>query len=122
MESNIKMPNPWGMLFIFWVLVFMFVMTQCHAQKQVHHYDTVYCHVEAIKKVIEQPSSSGKSTRLFVVYNTPDIHELIPISRSTYDYMRLCEANGVKPSLGIKIKDGQIATIIKYRRKYYVKK
>lgn len=115
---NNKYPNPWVLLVLFWLIVLLCVTAHCNAQKQTAYYDTCYCHVEYIKKYVQQPSTSGKTIKIYAVYNSPDIHELIPVSKTTFEYIKLCDSNGIKPSLGIKLRNGQIHSIIRYRKTY----
>ena len=82
-------------------------------------YDTVVCKTECIDKYIEEKTTSGK-IRYYAIYNDTknDISELIPVSPSVLSYIRMCEANKIKPSLGIKLKNGQISSIIRFKNKY----
>lgn len=119
--------NPWVLNMIFWIILMLLVWcttTKCSAQSQQAHYDTCYCKVECIQKFIAQPTSSGKSTRIYAVYidRQNDISELIPVSKTVHEYITLCRNNGIRPQLGIKLKNGQIAGIIKYRKRYVKKR
>ena len=101
------------------ILLLIFVTKHCHAKAV---YDTIPCSTECIQKFIEQPTKSGNS-RIFAVYTDEkdNIIDLIPVSASVYDYILLCKHNNINPSLGIKLRDGQIYSIIKYKRKYVKK-
>lgn len=84
-----------------------------------HHYDTLVANVNCIDKYIEQPTSTGKSTRVYVVYNDDklQISDIIPVSKSVMEYINLCRTNGITPSLGIKLRDGEISSLIRIKRR-----
>lgn len=112
-KNNRLDPGFWIGLVLIAVVLAIFPI-RCKAQ------DTIPCRNECIQKVLEFPTVKGDRTKLYVVYvdEKNDIQDLIPVSRSVYDYMNLCKDNGVKPTLGIRIKNGQIVSIVKYKRKY----
>lgn len=101
------------------ILLLVFTTKHCHGKAV---YDTIPCRTECIQKFIEQPTKSGNS-RIFAVYTDEEnnITDLIPVSGAVYDYIVLCKSNSVKPSLGIKLRDGQIYSIIKYKKRYVKK-
>lgn len=101
------------------ILLLVFTTKHCHGKAV---YDTIPCRTECIQKFIEQPTKNGNS-RIFAVYTDEkdNIIDLIPVSASVYDYILLCKHNNINPSLGIKLRDGQIYSIIKYKRKYVKK-
>lgn len=103
-----------------WLILFILLFLsarQCYGQA-----DTVICKQECIEKIVEIKTDKGK-IKHYAVYNDykNDVSELIPVSQSVMDYIKLCKTNGIKPSLGIKLKNNQIVSIIKYRRKYGTK-
>lgn len=81
--------------------------------------DTIKCHNECIQKIIPQKTKSGK-IKLYAVYtdSTYDISDLIPVSESVLTYIDMCKKNGIKPSLGIRFRNGQITSIVRYKNKY----
>ena len=81
------------------------------------------CNITCIDKFVEGKTSTGK-TRYYAVYNDTknDISELIPVSQTVMSYIRLCESNKIKPSLGIKLRNGQINSLIKYKATYIRRK
>lgn len=85
--------------------------------------DTVLCNPANIVKIVEVPNKSGTSTRTYAVYEDKgnNISEIIPVSKTVLEYINLCIENNIKPNLGIKLKNGQIVSIIKYKTKYKVK-
>lgn len=78
--------------------------------------DTILCKTECIVKYIQTETKSGK-VKTYVVYKDEKngIEELIPISQTVLDYVKLCGQNNLKPTLGIKVKNGQIVSLIRYK-------
>lgn len=111
--------------YIGWViLVLLFVMSilQCKGQQKVV-LDTVICKNECIDKIVELTSETAKKPKYYAVYNDlkNDVSELIPVSQNVINYINVCKSNKIKPSLGIKLKDGQIVSIIRYKKRYIKK-
>lgn len=113
-----KEPIPIG----FWIgllivsLLIWFVPNRCTAQSC----DTIPLQNEHIQKFVVQPTK-GKNDKIYMVYKVDEknnILDLIPVSNSVYSYITLCEQNGVKPSLAIRLKNGVPYSIIKYKRKW----
>ena len=106
------------------LLILFFSAVRCCAQtKTKAQIDTMICHTEYIDKYVEATSSTGK-VRYYAVYNDTknDISELISVPQSVMNYIKLCEDNKIKPSLGIKLRNGQINSLIKYKPRYIRKK
>lgn len=84
--------------------------------------DTIPCKREYIIKYIKD--DNGKSPKFFAIYKDTknDVQEIIPVNKTTMEYIFMCKQNGIEPSLGIYLKNGQIVSITKYRRKYYYEK
>ena len=98
----------------------LFAVSKCNAQStQKAQIDTMSCNITCIDKYVEEKTSNGK-VRYYAVYNDTknDISELIPVSQSVMSYIKLCSENSIRPSLGIKLKNGQIQSLIKYKAKY----
>lgn len=111
--------------YIGWViLVCLFIMSilQCKGQTKAV-LDTVICKNECIDKIVELTSENTKKPKYYAVYNDlkNDISELIPVSQNVINYINVCKSNKIKPSLGIKLKDGQIVSIIRYKKRYIKK-
>lgn len=94
-----------------------------HAQKKEAVIDTIYCNVSCIEKFVETSSKSGKSTKIYAVYNDKrnEISELIPVSKSVCEYIEMCKQNALTPHLGIRLKNNQIVSIIKYKQRFIKK-
>ena len=102
------------------LIILLFAVSKCNAQTaQKPQLDTMACNVTCIDKYVEEKTSTGK-VRYYAVYNDDkkDISELIPVTQNVMSYIRLCGENNIKPSLGIKLKNGQIQSLIRYKPKY----
>lgn len=112
----------WAKMTLVVALIVMFIglcVTKCNAQsytKPKAQYDTVYCNAKYIVKYTSTTTSTGKP-RYFAVYKDAanKINELIPVSQTVYDYIETCKANGIEPSLGIKLRNGQISSLIRFK-------
>ena len=113
----------WAKMTLVIALIVMFIslcVTKCNAQsytqKTKAQYDTVYCNAKYIVKYTSTTTSTGKP-RYFAVYKdiANKINELIPVSQTVYDYIETCKANGIEPSLGIKLRNGQISSLIRFK-------
>lgn len=120
-----KPDNPWsGKVLAIAIIVIMLLMTaKCHAADQAR-VDTMVCKVECIQKIVEMPTSNGKSTKLYAVYNDTKagFSEIIPISKNVADYINMCKQYSVQPTLGIKLRNGVISSIVRYKIKFQLKK
>lgn len=103
------------------LFILLLCVTVCNAQKAV--VDTIKCNNDCIKNIIEIPSNNKTGVKIFVIYQDKnyDIDELIPISKSVYDYIQTCNQYGITPNLGIRVRNGQITSIVKYKRKLRIK-
>lgn len=101
------------------VIIMLLISTaKCHAADPVK-VDTMLCKTECIQKIIQQTSPKG-TIRYYAVYSDPSIRfsEIIPISKSVMEYMQLCKQYSIKPTLGIKLRNGVISGIIRYKIKF----
>ena len=71
--------------------------------------------ISFIQKYITK--STEKSVRIYAVYNDRQsgIADIIPVSKSVYEYIVLCQDNGIKPSLGLRVRNNQIVSIIRFK-------
>lgn len=109
-------PGFWVGVVLICVLLFL---SKCHAHAQKNAtIDTIPCKVECIQKYITK--STEKSVRIYAVYNDKQsgIADIIPVSKSVYEYIVLCQDNGIKPSLGLKLRNKQIVSIIRFLKLY----
>lgn len=82
--------------------------------------DTIPCKVECIKSYLSR--QTPKTTHHYVVYKDSTLEEIIPISKSVKDYVEMCKQNGIRPSLGIYLKNGQIMSVVRYKKRYICSK
>lgn len=107
-----------------WIIAIIIIMmllistAKCHAADPVK-IDTMLCKTECIQKIIQQTSPKG-TIRYYAVYNDPSIKfsEIIPISKSVMEYIQLCKQYSIKPTLGIKLRNGVVSGIIRYKIKF----
>lgn len=113
----------WARMTLVVALIVMFISlcvikcnAQSYTQKPKAQYDTVYCNAKYIVKYTSTATLTGKP-RYFAVYKdiANKINELIPVSQTVYDYIETCKANGIEPSLGIKLRNGQISSLIRFK-------
>ena len=101
------------------IIIMLLISTaKCHAADPVK-VDTMLCKTECIQKIIQQTSPKG-TIRYYAVYSDPSIQfsEIIPISKSVMEYMQLCKQYSIKPTLGIKLRNGVVSGIIRYKIKF----
>lgn len=106
-----------------WIVIAAILMVvgaaTCCAQKQPAVLDTVQCKPEYIVKYITSQTKSGNTTyRAIYVDKEIGIEEIIPVSKSVWQYIADCKSNSIQPSLGIKLKNGEISSIIRLKTKY----
>ena len=109
-----------GPLIALVIIIMLLLMTsKCHAQQKAA-IDTMACKVECIKQIVQQPSSNGKTVKYMAVYIDKKIgfSEIIPISKSVVDYINVCKQFSVEPTLGIRLRNGVITSIVRYKIKF----
>ena len=122
METNLcEKPDNHNSGWIIAIIIIMMLListAKCHAADPVK-IDTMSCKTECIQKIIQQTSPKG-TIRYYAVYNDPSIKfsEIIPISKSVMEYMQLCKQYSIKPTLGIKLRNGVVSGIIRYKIKF----
>lgn len=120
-DSIIEKPGHNGsewVIAIVMVVMMLFCTAKCHAADPVK-VDTMVCKTECIQKIIQKTSSKG-TVRYYAVYNDPSIKfaEIIPISKTVMDYIEMCNQNSIRPTLGIKLRNGVVSTIIRYKVRF----
>ncbi len=111
-------PGHWFGLFL--LLVLLVVSTRACAQtRQPAVIDTMACNYTSIQKFVETTTSTGKP-KIYAVYNDEHqgISDLIPVSSTVYNYITVCIKNNVTPSLAIRLRNGVITGIIRYKVKF----
>lgn len=109
-----------GPLIALVIIIMLLLMTsKCHAQQKAV-VDTMMCKVECIKQIVQKPSSNGKTVKYMAVYidKSAGFSEIIPISKSVVDYIGTCKQFSLEPTLGIRLRNGVITSIVRYKIKF----
>ena len=85
--------------------------------KQPAVYDTIQIDNSLIKKYCTITNKNGKE-QTYAVLISGETEELVSVSQTVNDYIKLCKENGIKPSLALKLRNGQISSIIRFKNKY----
>ena len=101
------------------IILLLLLTSKCHAQQKAA-IDTMVCKVECIKQIVQQPSSNGKTVKYMAVYVDKSVgfSEIIPVSKSVVDYINMCKQFSVEPTLGIRLRNGVITSIVRYKIKF----
>lgn len=119
--NNSIPPGFWVALVIAIALIFAVQCTKSNAQtKKPVVIDTMECKVECIDRFVEEPTKSG-NIKVHAVYRDEkgNILDIIPVSNSVYNYIKLCSQYGIEPQVAIELRNHQIYRLIKYKPKYY---
>lgn len=109
-----------GPLIALVIIIMLLLMTsKCHAQQKAV-VDTMMCKVECIKQIVQKPSSNGKTVKYMAVYidKSAGFSEIIPIPKSVVDYISTCKQFSLEPTLGIRLRNGVITSIVRYKIKF----
>lgn len=111
--------GPSSLIALVVIIMLLLLTSKCHAQQKAA-IDTMVCKVECIKQIVQQPSSNGKTVKYMAVYidKTAGFSEIIPISKSVVDYINVCKQFSVEPTLGIRLRNGVITSIVRYKIKF----
>ena len=111
--------SPGPLIALIVIIILLLLTSKCHAQQKAA-IDTMVCKVECIKQIVQQPSSNGKTVKYMAVYVDKSVRfsEIIPISKSVVDYINVCKQFSVEPTLGIRLRNGVITSIIRYKIKF----
>ena len=101
------------------IAMLLLLTSKCHAQQKAV-IDTMTCKVECIKQIVQQPSSNGKTVKYMAVYvdKSAGFSEVIPISKSVVDYISTCKQFSITPNIGIRLRNGVITSIVRYKIKF----
>ena len=101
------------------IIILLLLTSKCHAQQKAE-IDTMVCKVECIKQIVQQPSSNGKTVKYMAVYVDKSVgfSEIIPVSKSVVEYINVCKQFSVEPTLGIRLRNGVITSIVRYKIKF----
>lgn len=105
------------------ILLFIFMLFVTRACAQTVQYDTAIVKYQNIERIVSQTTDKG-AVRYYAVYNDKqeNISELIPVSKTVLSYINACKQNQIEPSLAIRLKNGIIVGLIRYKTKYIVKR
>lgn len=98
--------------------------SRCHAaEKETAQLDTIPCNLDYIENILVKKSVSAKGNetiKYIVIYKDVrnGIEDAIPMSKSVYEYVQECREVGITPILGIKLKNREINSIVRIRKKY----
>lgn len=111
--------GPSSLIALVVIIILLLLTSKCHAQQKAE-IDTMVCKVECIKQIVQQPSSNGKTVKYMAVYIDKKIgfSEIIPVSKSVVDYINVCKQFSVEPTLGIRLRNGVITSIVRYKIKF----
>ena len=111
--------SPGPLIALVVIIILLLLTSKCHAQQKAA-IDTMVCKVECIKQIVQQPSSNGKTVKYMAVYIDKKIgfSEIIPISKSVVDYISTCKQFSLEPTLGIRLRNGVITSIVRYKIKF----
>ena len=111
--------SPGPLIALVVIIILLLLTSKCHAQQKAA-IDTMVCKVECIKQIVQQPSSNGKTVKYMAVYIDKNIgfSEIIPISKSVVDYISTCKQFSLEPTLGIRLRNGVITSIVRYKIKF----
>ena len=110
-------PDP--LIAIVVIMILLFMTSKCRAQQKAA-IDTMTCKVECIKQIVQKPSANGKTVKYLAVYvdKSAGFSEIIPISKSVVDYISTCKQFSIEPTLGIRLRNGVITSIVRYKIKF----
>lgn len=111
--------SPGPLIALVVIVILLLLTSKCHAQQKAA-IDTMVCKVECIKQIVQQPSSNGKTVKYMAVYidKTAGFSEIIPTSKSVVDYINMCKQFSIEPTLGIRLRNGVITSIVRYKIKF----
>ena len=111
--------NPGPLVALVVIIILLLLTSKCHAQQKAA-IDTMVCKVECIKQIVQKSSANGKTVKYLAVYvdKSAGFSEIIPVSKSVVDYINVCKQFSVEPTLGIRLRNGVITSIVRYKIKF----
>lgn len=79
--------------------------------------DTIALDYSQIQNIFQKASSTGKSVKYYVVYTYKGEQDITTTGKSVLDYIEICKEAKISPRLALKVKDGQVVSIIKAKTK-----
>lgn len=105
---------------IFLTLLFCTYSLKCCSQeqnKQTHSYDTIPARTTCIQKFVTKKTKKGSAILAVYVDQEKQIVDLIPVSNTVFQYIVFCNENGIQPQIAIKLRDREIYSLIKAKKK-----
>ena len=111
--------NPGPLVALIIIILLLLMTSKCNAQQKAA-IDTMVCKVECIKQIVQQPSDNGKAVKYLAAYidKSAGFSEIIPISKSVVDYINTCKQFSIEPTLGIRLRNSVITSIVRYKIKF----
>ena len=111
--------SPGPLIALVVIIILLLLTSKCHAQQKAA-IDTMVCKVECIKQIVQQPSANSETVKYLAAYidKSAGFSEIIPISKSVVDYINTCKQFSIEPTLGIRLKNGVITSIVRYKIKF----
>ena len=111
--------NPGPLVALVVIIILLLLTLKCHAQQKAA-IDTIVCKVECIKQIVQKPSNNGKTVKYLAVYvdKSAKFSEIIPISKSVVDYISTCKRFSIAPNIGIRLRNGVVTSIVRYKIKF----
>ena len=111
--------SPSPLIAIVVIIILLLMTSKCQAQQK-SVIDTMTGKVECIKQIVQKPSANGKTVKYMAVYvdKSAGFSEIIPISKNVVDYISTCKQFSLEPTLGIRLRNGVITSIVRYKIKF----
>lgn len=112
--------NSGWIIAIITVAILILATARCHAESKAQaQVDTMVCKVECIQKLVQQTTAKG-TVKYYAVYNDKSmgISEIIPVAKTVVEYINMCKQYSIQPTLGIRLRNGVISGIIRYKTKF----
>lgn len=111
--------SPGPLIAIVIIVILLLMTSKCHAQQKAT-IDTMVCKVECIKQIVQQPNANGKAVKYLAAYidKSAGFSEVVPISKSVVDYINTCKQFSIEQTLGIRLRNGVITSIVRYKIKF----
>ena len=114
-------------LFIVLILLAIFMPTKCSAQDKMpqrapqienkhennEQLKLIPIDASCVKNIFTKVSSSGKTVKYYVIYSLQGEENITTTGKSVIDYIDICNEAGISPRLALKVKNGNIISIVK---------
>lgn len=114
-EINSNPNDKWWVAAII-VLALLWFVNAFWSPARAQKLDTIQINHTNIQKIVQK--STAKSIRYYAVYEDGTFSDIIPIGKTVIEYLETCKEYNLRPQLGIKLKDGQIVSIVRYKRTF----